>query len=246
MENLSIAAGKEIYDRSIEIINSLLVKNKHFHGGYSDTEKNIVKRVIHASSDISYADTVFFTGNSAFNSISLLKKKLISKEAVKIVCDSKMTQAGISTTVNRDIIVNSATYIGLDEKDLHDSLTLCASRYDFPDKLDYCKHKDHARLTRSALSIRAAIIENLPDFIVIGNAPTALTETIGICKYLHNHISYKPALVVGMPAGFVGADLAKNNLKNDPFFSAIGNTGNSGGSPAAAAVINALFSESFL
>ena len=244
MENLSIAAGKEIYNRSIEIINSLLAENKHFHSGYSDIEKNIVKRVIHASSDISYADTVFFTGNSAFNSISLLKKKLISKEAVKIVCDSKMTQAGISTTVNRDIIANSATYIGLDEKDLYDSLTLSASRYDFPDKLNYCK--DHTRLTRSALSIRAAIIENLPDFIVIGNAPTALIETLDICKYLYSRISYKPALVVGMPLGFVGADIAKNNLKNDPFFSAIGNTGNLGGSSAAAAVVNALFGESFL
>lgn len=242
--NITTGSGEKIYNESIDIINSLLSKNVYFNNEYSDIEKNIVKRVIHASSDISYADSVFFTGNAALNTINFMKQKFALKEPVNLVCDSEMTKAGISKTINKEAILNSYSYIGMNENTLSEKWLDLKLKYDFLDKLG--KNLNLTKITRSALSIRIAIIENFPDIIVIGNAPTALIEIINICKYLYKIIAYKPNLVVGMPVGFVGADAAKNTLRDDNFFSAIGNIGNLGGSPVAAAVINALVSESSL
>ena len=72
--------------------------------------------------------------------------------------------------------------------------------------------------------------------VVIGNAPTALLEIIQMIK--ENVV--KPALIVGMPVGFISASESKEELRkiDVPF---ITNKGRKGGSPSAAAIINALY-----
>ncbi|MHB1660957.1 MAG: precorrin-8X methylmutase [bacterium] len=215
-----LSAGEEIYEKSIEIIDSLLKENTCFNDTYSEAEKSVAKRVIHATSDMRYAENIFFTNDSVKKCIEFIKEKIIKKEPLKIVCDSEMTKAGISRNINKNIILDLNCYIG-----------------------SGCKISD-VKMTKSALSIRAAIKEILPDIVVIGNAPTALIETMKFCRILHREMNYKPSLVIGMPVGFVGAAESKMMLYEDNFFNAIGNFGNLGGSSSAASAMNALLRES--
>src|SRR5919199_719416 len=69
----------------------------------------------------------------------------------------------------------------------------------------------------------------------IGNAPTALYETI---KMIREGIT-KPAVVIGIPVGFVSAHESKEELMTTylPF---ITNMGRKGGSPAASSIVNAI------
>jgi precorrin-8X/cobalt-precorrin-8 methylmutase len=92
--------------------------------------------------------------------------------------------------------------------------------------------------TRSAAAIRLAAARYPVGAIwVIGNAPTALNELLR----LHAEGRIKPAAVIGLPVGYVGAADAKAALWDSGLQAvAITNTGERGGSPVAAAALNAL------
>ena len=70
---------------------------------------------------------------------------------------------------------------------------------------------------------------------VIGNAPTAL---LALCSQLVNSVNYPP-LIIGVPVGFVAVVESKQALAkvNVPQISV---EGRKGGSPVAAAILNAL------
>lgn len=88
-------------------------------------------------------------------------------------------------------------------------------------------------LTRSAAAMRLAAAEAPPGSVfVIGNAPTALFELIASPPRA-------PALIIGLPVGFVGAAEAKQALL-DSGLPAVANRGERGGSAVAVAALNAL------
>jgi precorrin-8X/cobalt-precorrin-8 methylmutase len=70
---------------------------------------------------------------------------------------------------------------------------------------------------------------------VIGNAPTALAELVRLA----DRGEVRPALVVGMPVGFVGAVAAKAALRASGL-PAVSSTTERGGAAVAAAAVNAL------
>ena len=86
------------------------------------------------------------------------------------------------------------------------------------------------------MSMRIAKEDMNGGIVVVGNAPTALLE---VMKMIREGIT-KPALVIGIPVGFVSAVESKDELsKMDiPF---ITNLGRKGGSPCASAIVNALY-----
>jgi precorrin-8X/cobalt-precorrin-8 methylmutase len=86
--------------------------------------------------------------------------------------------------------------------------------------------------TRAAAAMRLAARRH-PDgaVFVIGNAPTALVALLDL--------PVRPALVIGLPVGFVGAAEAKAALLATGWPS-ITNAGEKGGSAVAAAAVNAL------
>jgi precorrin-8X/cobalt-precorrin-8 methylmutase len=92
-------------------------------------------------------------------------------------------------------------------------------------------------VTRSITAMRKAVANPNNRIFVIGNAPTALFELL---RLVDCGIA-KPALIIGLPVGFVGAEESKNALASGthdiPF---ITNIGRKGGSNVAAAVVNAL------
>ena len=90
--------------------------------------------------------------------------------------------------------------------------------------------------TRAQTSMRMAASEMEGGIVVIGNAPTALLEVIQMIR----EGTVTPALVIGIPVGFVSASESKEELAtlNVPF---ITNNGRKGGSPCASSIVNALF-----
>ena len=87
-------------------------------------------------------------------------------------------------------------------------------------------------ITRSAAGFRVAAEEVGSGAVwVAGNAPTALFELL--------ELDAEPALVVGLPVGFVGAAESKEKLVESEL-PAISNRGPKGGSAVAAAALNAL------
>lgn len=89
-----------------------------------------------------------------------------------------------------------------------------------------------AGITRSAAGIRLALSGAGPGAVwVIGTAPTALAELLTL--------DADPALVIGLPVGFVGAAEAKRALRASGL-PALSNRSEKGGAAVAAAALNAL------
>ena len=89
--------------------------------------------------------------------------------------------------------------------------------------------------TRAATAVQRSIEEMAGGIVAIGNAPTALFEIINLV----NKGKANPALIIGVPVGFVGAAEAKEALRgvSIPY---ITNVGRKGGSAIAVAITNAL------
>lgn len=90
-------------------------------------------------------------------------------------------------------------------------------------------------ITRAAVSMeRAAALEG-PTIYAVGNAPTALLAL----RELMDTRGYRPALIIGVPVGFVNVVNAKETIiqTDVPW---IVNRGRKGGSGVAAAICNAL------
>jgi precorrin-8X/cobalt-precorrin-8 methylmutase len=92
-------------------------------------------------------------------------------------------------------------------------------------------------ITRSAAALRIAAEQAGPGAVyVIGNAPTALFELLALAE---EQPDLAPALVIGLPVGFVGAAESKAALRESGL-PAVSNVSRKGGSAVAAAALNAL------
>ena len=104
---------------------------------------------------------------------------------------------------------------------------------------DVAARAKESGVTRSIIAMKKATADRANGIFVIGNAPTALFELLRQVQ----EEALRPALIVGLPVGFVGAAESKEALLTVateygiPF---ITNRGRKGGSNVAAAVINAL------
>ncbi len=178
---------------------------------YNEMEWPIVRRIIHSTADFDFARE---------------NKLLFHKDAIS---------NGINALKNgRSIVTDVNGVIGLmnkqNPKDFGNDLICNISD---PSLMESAKKVGK---TRAQMSMRVAEKEIDGGIVVVGNAPTALLEVMEMVK----EGLVKPALVVGMPVGFVSAVESKDELsKTDiPF---ITNIGRKGGSPCASAIINALY-----
>lgn len=91
-------------------------------------------------------------------------------------------------------------------------------------------------ITRSMAAFRTFGAKMNGAIVAVGNAPTALFELFRLMQAE----KVRPAVVIGVPVGFVGAAESKDLLaekSNAPFITVLGNKG---GSPIAASIVNAL------
>jgi precorrin-8X/cobalt-precorrin-8 methylmutase len=136
------------------------------------------------------------------------------RQGCTIVTDVQMVQVGIADPI--------LTELG--------GQTVCDIRHP-----SVYKQAQALGVTRSTMAMRlnAANIEG--GIAAIGNAPTALLEVIRLAR----EEGIRPALIVGVPVGFVKAVESKEELLTleVPYITAVGRKG---GSTVAAAIINAL------
>lgn len=110
--------------------------------------------------------------------------------------------------------------------------------YSFSSDVDVIREAKERNITRTAASMQKALGYLEGSIVAIGNAPTALFELIRLVK----EGAPRPALVVGVPVGFVGAIEAKEELMRSGL-DYIATKGRKGGSTVAAAIVNAIVIE---
>lgn len=132
----------------------------------------------------------------------------------KIYTDTRMIIAGISKPMLKKLNCEAYTLV------------------DDPQVAADSKQKG---ITRSILGIEKAVLDAETKIFVIGNAPTALVR---LAELINDGV-VNPALVIGVPVGFVGASESKEFVKktNVPY---IVTNGRKGGSTVAVAILNAL------
>ena len=91
-------------------------------------------------------------------------------------------------------------------------------------------------ITRSMVAMRTFGKDMDGSIVAIGNAPTALFEVLRMVR----EEGIRPACIVGIPVGFVGAAESKAELAANDIVPYITVEGSKGGSPIAAAAVNAL------
>ena len=180
--------------------------------GYNELQWNVVRRVIHATADFDFAKPYKSGIIFSTNAIENAFKAFRKKE--HIIVDVEMVQSGINKKSVAKIGTNLICNISNKEV------------------IEISKNENK---TRSTVAMRYSSKEIDKGIVVIGNAPTALYEVINMI----NENTVKPALVIGVPVGFVSAAESKSELmKTNVEF--ITNIGRKGGSPAASSIINAL------
>lgn len=93
-----------------------------------------------------------------------------------------------------------------------------------------------AGITRAMASMRKFGHQLDGSIVAIGNAPTALFEVLRMVK----EEGLRPACIVGIPVGFVGAADSKQALADNEIVPYITVEGTKGGSPIAVAAVNAM------
>jgi len=197
--------------QSIEDESMQIIENEIGSHSYNEQEWPIVRRIIHSTADFDFA------------------------RDNKIIFQKNAVQSGLDALKNGcSIIVDVNGIVGLmnkqNPKDFGNNVICNISE---PSLIEEAKKENK---TRAQMSMRIAKEDMNGGIVVIGNAPTALLE---VMEMIREGIT-KPALVIGIPVGFVSAVESKDELaKMDiPF---ITNQGRKGGSPCASAIINALY-----
>ncbi|NJN65596.1 MAG: precorrin-8X methylmutase [Chloroflexaceae bacterium] len=170
----------------------------------------VVERIIHSTADFEFADLV----RASPGALQAGKTALLA--GCPIITDVNMVKVGISTP--------RLTRLG--------NVTYC-----FVASEEVQKRAEAEGTTRSALGMRAAAEHSLmrDSIVAVGNAPTALYEVVRLIQ-----AGERPALVIGVPVGFVGTTESKAALMEQTTVPWIVTTGCKGGSTIAVAMLNAL------
>jgi len=197
--------------QKIEHDSFAIVDNEAGSHDYTDAEWQIVRRMIHATADFE------FNGLTRFHPEAVKAGLQAIQNGANIVADVEMICVGLSKP--RLSYFSVATHHFIADEDV---IAMAKSE----------------NTTRAVQAMRKAHKLGLLDnsIVAVGNAPTALLEVIRLI----NEEGLKPALIVGMPVGFVSAAESKAEaalLKNIPW---IVTEGRKGGSTLVVAAIHAL------
>lgn len=192
----------EIEKRSFEMIESELPRE------IPPKEKPIVMRVIHATADFDYCESLRFSENAVDLALETIRNGAV------FVTDTNMAKTGINKPALEKLGCTAECFMSDEET---------------------ARAASEQGITRATASVDIASRIEKPVIYAVGNAPTALVR---ICE-LAAQGSFTPALVIGVPVGFVNVEYSKELLTRSglPYIAAMGRKG---GSTVAAAIINAL------
>ena len=182
---------------------------------YTDAQWPIVRRMIHANADFDFNGLTDFHPDAVEAGIQAMMAG-----ATPIVADVEMICSGLSQPRLAHFGMRPHQFIS------------------DPDVIEAARRED---TTRAVQAMRKAHQLGLLDdgaIVGIGNAPTALIELVRLIR----EEGVRPALVVGMPVGFVSAAESKDlmaDVKDVPW---IVIRGRKGGSTLVVAALHALLS----
>ena len=179
--------------------------------GHTDLDEQtfkVVQRVIHATGDFSFYENMRFSSGAVEAGIQAIQ------DGKNILTDVNMAAAGISKALLGKWGGKVLCHVADPE---------------------VAKRAKAENRTRSEIAIDLGLEQNI-GIVAIGNAPTALLQTIKTLKEMD--IDSIP-LVVGVPVGFVNAAESKALLEEQNNYY-ITSLGRKGGSSVAAAIVNAL------
>ena len=205
------AGPKIVAPEAIEAESFRIIEEEMGTHTFPPDQFNIVRRVIHATADFEFVKTLRFHPDAVKRAIAAIQS------GCDIVVDVAMIQAGVSkpslASFGRGRVLSFIT----DE--------------------DVVAEAKREGITRAIVSMRKAAREAPEAIYAIGNAPTALFETVNlIARNL-----MRPAVVVGVPVGFVSAVESKDALIESGY-PHIAARGRKGGTPVAVSILNALLS----
>lgn len=197
--------------QSIEDRSFEIIEREVGRHHYNKDEWPIVRRVIHATTDFDFA-----RGNMI----------IFHRDAIQ--CGLKSLKNSCNIVVDVNGVIG-----GFNKENLKEFGNKVICNISDP---NIATHAKKFNMTRAQTSMRMVSSEMNDSVVVIGNAPTALVEVIQMIKEKVT----QPALIIGVPVGFVCAVESKEDLQTlqIPY---ITNMGRKGGSPCASAIVNALF-----
>ncbi len=197
--------------RSIERNSFAIVDAEAGEHNYAEDQWGVVRRMIHASADFEFNGLTRFSENA----VATGREALASGAA--IIADVEMICVGLSKP--------RLAHFGV-------------TAHHFISDADVIAQAKKENTTRAVQAIRKAHDKGLLDggIVAVGNAPTALLEIIRLVR----EENVKPALVIGMPVGFVSALESKEELCTTTQTEWIITHGRKGGSTLVVATIHAL------
>lgn len=174
-------------------------------------EAPIIERMIHSTADYDFATITQFSPGAIAAGVAALRR------AGPIVCDVNMVRVGISAA--RVAALGSALHCFVADERVRPKAAEMGN-------------------TRSAAGMVLAHEQGLIDggIVVIGNAPTALYALLDLVA-----AGVQPALIVGVPVGFISAVESKAALvERAGGVEFVTTVGRKGGSAVAVAIVNGL------
>jgi len=175
----------------------------------AENEKPIVKRLVHTTGDFGYADITEFHNDAVNSAMKAIKS------GCRIYCDTNMIVNGLSKPALAKY--NCSAYCLVSDKEV----------------IEEAKKEG---LTRSIVGMRKAGKDPETKIFILGNAPTALYQ---LKEMIEKGEIEKPALVIGVPVGFVGAAESKEEFKKlgVPYITI---NGRKGGSTIGVAILHGI------
>jgi precorrin-8X/cobalt-precorrin-8 methylmutase len=200
-------AGQKIEHDSFAIVD----REAGSHDDYTDSQWQIVRRMIHATADFE------FNGLAQFHPQAVSAGLTAILDGAAIVADVEMICVGLSKPRLGHFGVTTNHFIS-DE--------------------DVISRAKNENSTRAVQAMRKARDKGLLNggIVTIGNAPTALLEILRMIK----EDNVKPAVIVGMPVGFVSAAESKEALAQLETVPWMTTSGRKGGSTLVVSAIHAL------
>lgn len=194
----------------IEAESMKIVKELLGERGFSPQEEEIIRRIIHTTADVEFADNTVVSPEAVQSA-----ERVFSKGSkCRMVVDTQMIAAGL----NDSLLERAGAFLEC-----------------YIDNERIKNISQEEGITRSMASIRHAAVQDRQGIFIIGNAPTALFELLRLV----GEGRVQPDLVIGVPVGFVGAAESKEELMetNLPYITV---RGRKGGSTVAVAIVHAL------
>jgi precorrin-8X/cobalt-precorrin-8 methylmutase len=178
---------------------------------YAASQWPVVRRMIHASADFEFNGLTFFHPEAIEAGIAAIRR------GAPVVADVEMICVGLSRPRLAHFGMKAHQFIS-------DEDVIAAAKANGGTRAIEAMRKAH----------RLGLLEG--SIVAVGNAPTALIEVVRLIE----EEGVRPALVLGMPVGFVSAAESKERLMAQQEVPWIAIRGRKGGSTLAVAALHAL------